>query len=77
VRVTGPFTVESLSLHRTIADDEPRPVMETTGIAHDAGSFEATILDNLRKAGVQNTVANGRLNFDRLEPFAGTPTRRG
>ena len=30
------------------------------------------ILDNLRKAGVQNTVKNERLMFDRLEPYAGT-----
>ncbi len=30
------------------------------------------ILDNLRKAGVQNTVKNERLVFDRLEPLAGT-----
>ena len=29
------------------------------------------ILDNLRKAGVQNTIKNERLNFDWLEPFAG------
>ena len=29
------------------------------------------ILDNLRKAGVQNTRKNERLTFDRLDPFAG------
>ena len=29
------------------------------------------ILDNLRKAGVQNTFKNERLTFDRLEPHAG------
>ena len=29
------------------------------------------ILDNLKKAGVQNTVRNERLKFDRLEPYAG------
>ena len=71
VRVTGPFTVESLSPYRTISDDEPRPVMETAEIAHDAGSFEATILDNLRKAGVQNTVADERLTFERLDSYPG------
>jgi adenine-specific DNA-methyltransferase len=37
-----------------------------------AGQFETMILDNLRKAGVQNTVKNERLSFDRLEPLAGT-----
>ena len=30
------------------------------------------ILENLRKAGVQNTFKNERLEFDRLEPHAGT-----
>ena len=30
------------------------------------------ILDNLRKAGVQNTVKQERLTFDRLDPYAGT-----
>jgi adenine-specific DNA-methyltransferase len=30
------------------------------------------IIDNLKKAGVQNTFKNERLRFDRLESFAGT-----
>ena len=30
------------------------------------------ILDNLRKAGIQNTRKEERLKFDSLEPFAGT-----
>jgi len=30
------------------------------------------IIENLRKAGVQNTVKNERLKFDRLETYAGT-----
>jgi adenine-specific DNA-methyltransferase len=30
------------------------------------------IIENLMKAGVQNTVKNERLNFETLEPFAGT-----
>ncbi len=30
------------------------------------------IIDNLRAAGVQNTVKNERLKFTRLEPYAGT-----
>jgi adenine-specific DNA-methyltransferase len=34
--------------------------------------FEAMILDNLRKAGVQNTRKQERLVFERLEPYAGT-----
>ena len=72
IRVSGPFTVESLSPHRTLSTDEERPESEkspekTTG----NGQFELMILGNLKKAGVQNTVKNERLKFDRLESFAG------
>jgi adenine-specific DNA-methyltransferase len=72
VRVTGPFTVEGLSPHRILAADEERPAgerraAETTG----AGQFEAMIIENLRKAGVQNTTRNERLKFERLEPYPG------
>ncbi len=73
IRVTGPFTVESLSLHRVLSTDEARPRSEQDGQRDSvAGQFETMILDNLRKAGVQNTVKNERLVFDRLEPLAGT-----
>ena len=69
VRVAGPFTVESLSPHRMLAFDE-RPATEETREA-DA-PFAMTVLDNLRKAGVQNTVKQEHLDFATLEPFAGT-----
>ncbi|MCI0521953.1 MAG: site-specific DNA-methyltransferase [Chloroflexi bacterium] len=72
IRVTGPFTVESLSPHRVLSTDEERPESEITGHQQPgAGQFEAMILDNLRAAGVQNTVKNERLKFTRLEPYAG------
>jgi len=73
IRVTGPFTLESLSPHRILAADEERPVSEKEGRKSDgAGQFETMILENLRKAGVQNTIKNERLIFDRLETYAGT-----
>jgi len=73
IRVTGPFTVESLSPHRVISSDEERPVSEVAGWQQPgANQFEAMIIDNLRAAGVQNTVKNEHLKFTRLEPFAGT-----
>ena len=72
IRVTGPFTVESLSPHRVIAVDEERPAAETEAQREaGVGQFEPMILDNLKKAGVQNTVKNERLKFDRLDPYAG------
>ncbi|MCX6543472.1 MAG: site-specific DNA-methyltransferase [Acidobacteria bacterium] len=72
IRVTGPFTVESLSPHRVLSTDEERPASESEAQRSPAAvPFETMILDNLRKAGVQNTRKNERLVFDRLDPFAG------
>jgi len=77
VRVTGPFTVESLSPHRTISVEEKKELAEVgkEGWAMKmvgAGQFGNIIIDNLKKAGVQNTIKNERLKFDRLEVHAGT-----
>jgi adenine-specific DNA-methyltransferase len=73
IRVSGPFTVESLSPHRVLAADEERPCTEVEGQAGDtAGQFETMILENLKAAGVQNRIRQERLRFDRLEPYAGT-----
>jgi len=72
IRVTGPFTVESLSPHRVIATEEERPATEVEAQKEaGVGQFETMILDNLKKAGVQNNVKNERLKFDWLEPYAG------
>jgi adenine-specific DNA-methyltransferase len=71
VRVSGPFTVESLSPHRVLATEEENPRSELSGAKESAIDFATMILDNLKKAGVQNTVKNERLKFDTLEPFAG------
>jgi adenine-specific DNA-methyltransferase len=72
VRVAGPFTVESLSPHRALSADEDRPAAESQARRESApGQFETMIIENLKKAGVQNTVKNERLMFDRLEPYAG------
>ena len=70
VRVSGPFTVESLSPHRVLTVDDP-----STSFREDAlntQDFTQMILENLKASGVQNTIKNQRLKFDRLEPFAGT-----
>ncbi len=73
IRVTGPFTVESLSPHRVLSTDEEIPVSEKEGRkSHGSAQFTTMILENLKKAGVQNTIKNERLHFDRLETYAGT-----
>ncbi len=72
IRVSGPFTVESLSPDRIVSTDEERPESELTGQKQPGrADFATMILDNLRKAGVQNTFKNERLTFDRLETHAG------
>ena len=73
VRVTGPFTVESLSPHRVLstADDNLDGTV-TKEEAQQGQDFATMILDNLRKAGVQNTKKAERLKFDSLDSFAGS-----
>ena len=76
LRVSGPFTVESLSPHRTISVEEKKQRSEVGkgGLRMKVigpDDFGNMILDNLRKAGVQNTIKNERLKFDTLEPYAG------
>ncbi|MFH0812684.1 MAG: site-specific DNA-methyltransferase [Pseudomonadota bacterium] len=72
IRVAGPFTVESLSPHRVLEATEDLPASEIQGQTQSsAGEFVSMILENLKKAGVQNTFKNERLTFDRLEPYAG------
>ncbi len=73
VRVSGPFTVESLSPHRVLSTDQERPASEEAGQAQSTGGqFEMLIIDNLRAAGVENTKKSERLKFTRLEPYGGT-----
>lgn len=72
IRVTGPFTVESLSPHRILSTDEEYPASENEGIAQASDQFENRIIDNLKTAGVQNTFKNERIKFEYLEPYAGT-----
>ena len=72
VRVCGPFSVESLSPHRVLSTaDENQDGTVTEQEGRKQQDFVAMILDNLRKAGVQNTRKAERLIFDRLDPYAG------
>ena len=72
VRVCGPFSVESLSPHRVLStgdENQDGAVSEQEGRKQQ--DFAAMILENLKKAGVQNTRKSERLSFDRLDPYAG------
>ncbi|MBI5569659.1 MAG: site-specific DNA-methyltransferase [Desulfomonile tiedjei] len=73
IRVTGPFTVESLSPHRMLVADVEKPAGEAEARDGDnRGQFVTMIVENLKTAGVQNTKKKERLKFSRLEPHAGT-----
>jgi adenine-specific DNA-methyltransferase len=87
LRVAGQFTVESLSPHRTIDpridpqmdaderrfEDSKKNLRSSASLSadHSSSDFTAMILDNLRKAGVQNTKKGERLKFDRLDAYPG------
>ena len=72
VRVCGPFSVESLSPHRVLsAADENQDGTVSEQEGRKQQDFSTMILENLKKAGVQNTRKNERLSFDRLDPYAG------
>ena len=82
VRVAGPFTVESLSPHRTLAVDENDNVVTGFKIAEpepgfgsstatSVRDFAAIILENLRMAGVQQAHKQDRISFTALNPWPG------
>ena len=72
IRVTGPFTVESLSPHRVLSTNEERPASENEGTQQASDNFEIRIIENLKKAGVQNGKKDERLKFEYLEPYPGS-----
>lgn len=72
IRVTGPFTVESLSPHRVLSTDDDHPSSEMLGRRDSTtADFTTLVIDNLKKAGVQNNKKGERLKFDSLTPYAG------
>ena len=77
IRVAGPFTVESLAPHRTLAVDErdeliPRAAEPRAPYGTGQfGDFTTMILDNLRTAGVQQAHKADRIEFSSLMPWEG------
>jgi adenine-specific DNA-methyltransferase len=70
IRVTGAFTVESLSPHRVLETAEGEPLPGEPNV-EETRDFIQMALENLKRAGVQNTVKGERLKFERLEPYSG------
>jgi adenine-specific DNA-methyltransferase len=72
IRVSGPFSVESLSPHRVLSTaDEATGGTLSEQEAQKQQDFATMILENLRRSGVQNTIKQERLTFETLDPFAG------
>jgi adenine-specific DNA-methyltransferase len=75
IRVAGPFTVESLSPHRTLGVDENDelidPLKRQTDKNDDYKSFTQMILDNLKTSGVQQIHKEDKINFSSLMPWPG------
>jgi adenine-specific DNA-methyltransferase len=75
VRVAGPFTVESLSPHRTLGVDENDELIDPQAKPR-AGlpphqTFAQMILANLNTAGVQQSHKDDKINFSTLVPWPG------
>ena len=81
VRVAGPFTVESLSPHRTLAVDWDDELIDTHEAAEserkaaeaprDFTDFAHMILENLKAAGVQQAHKEDRITFTSLTGWPG------
>ncbi len=67
VRVAGPFTVESLSPHRTLGMDENDelidPLQAKNGGPKEGQDFVSMILENLQSAGVQQAHKEDKIVF--------------
>lgn len=73
VRVAGPFTVESLSPHRTLAvdhdDDLLDPAAEAAAV--EGQDFGTVVLEHLQTTGVQQAHKDGKIIFDSLTNWPG------
>ncbi|UTH47588.1 site-specific DNA-methyltransferase [Loktanella salsilacus] len=79
VRVAGPFTVESLSPHRTQAVNEHGELIDEhdaaqgkrTPAAQEADNYRTAILENLSKSGIQQSDKADRITFTSLTAWPG------
>jgi adenine-specific DNA-methyltransferase len=71
VRLTGPFTLESLSPHRSLPAAPAEATATPATTPAPTANFGQMILDNLRKAGVKGTDKKQRITFARLDTFPG------
>jgi adenine-specific DNA-methyltransferase len=74
VRVAGPFTVESLSPHRSMIVDADGGLVDplnSSGEAELGKRFTSMILENLKAAGVQQADKSRKIDFSSVVPWSG------
>jgi adenine-specific DNA-methyltransferase len=80
VRVSGPFTVESLSPHRIVAGDQGELADDAQAAAGRRSRADLTkprvdfaqiVIDYLKRAGIHQSDKSGRINFDSVSPWPG------
>ncbi|HPF40860.1 MAG TPA: site-specific DNA-methyltransferase [Phycisphaerae bacterium] len=75
VRVAGPFTVESISPHRSLGVDENDELIDparSPARSDEGTDFAQVILENLKTAGVQQAHKEDKINFTSIAPWPGT-----
>ena len=74
-RVAGPFTVESVSPHRTLEVDENDELIDRIAEGRngygDEYDFAQVMLENLKTSGVQQAHKEDRLEFASITPWPG------
>jgi len=75
VRVSGPFTVESLSPHRVLGVDENDELIDSLAESKasygEKQDFPTMILENLKTAGVQQAHKEDKIVFSSIAPWPG------
>lgn len=71
VRVSGPFTVESLSPHHVFESSDAESDIPTSAFTETEQDYHKHILEHLKTAGVQNRLKEQRITFDWLEEYPG------
>jgi adenine-specific DNA-methyltransferase len=78
IRVSGPFTVESLSPHRVLAVDADDSLIDALDLAEQGAEwgegkpdFAKMVLESLKAAGVQQAHKEDRIAFTSLVPWPG------
>ena len=78
VRVSGPFTVESLSPHRMVSADEDYSFAKEEGTDQDGvreaiplNDFTQMVMENLKLSGVHQVTKEDKINFSTIEGWPG------